>query len=286
MEIYLSQFAGFCDGVKRAYDMASALDMKKAKKPVFILGSLVHNPDVSKKIEKKGIIKIERENFLTLQPRKIGTLIITAHGVGPNVFKVAKERKIEVIDTTCPKVIRAQRLARVYNQRGYGIVLVGDRGHKEVKGINEWGEKKAQVVSSDADLAKLKFKKNEKIAVLAQTTQSEEFFKKVVDFVKNKFSKVEIASTICDTTQERQEEVKNLARLCETIIVIGSKTSANSTRLYKIAHSLNQRTYFIRNAQELSKEWFNGIKKVAVTAGASTPDWIIEEVMKKISRLH
>lgn len=286
MEIYLSRFAGFCDGVRRAYDMASALDMKKAKKPVFILGPLVHNSDVIGKIEEKGIVEIRSKRFFACQPGEIGTLIITAHGVGPDVFKAAKKKKIEVINTTCPKVVKAQRLTRIYHRRGYGIVLVGDKGHKEVEGINEWGEKKAQIVSSEADLAKLKFKKNEKIAVLAQTTQSRKFFKKVADFIKNKFSGSEIMSTICSATRERQEEIEKLAKICEAVVVIGSKTSANSTRLYEIARSLNPKVCFVKGARELSEEWLRKVKKVAVTAGASTPDWVIEEVTKKIRELH
>jgi (E)-4-hydroxy-3-methyl-but-2-enyl pyrophosphate reductase len=285
MEIYLSQFAGFCDGVKRAYEMVASLDLARTKKPIYILGSLVHNPDVIRKIEEKGIKKIDLETFLNSRPGEIGTLIITAHGVGPAVFEIAREKNIKIIDTTCPKVIKAQRLAQSFSRRGYKIILVGDKGHKEVNGINEWADKSSQIVSSEADFEKLKLTGKNKIAILSQTTQSEDFFQKTADFIKNKFPQIKVLSTICHTTHQRQNEIKKLAKDCEVVVVIGSKESANSTRLFEIARGVNPRSHFIENADGLEREWFSGLKKVAVTAGASTPDWIIEEVVRKITRL-
>lgn len=282
MKITLSQFAGFCDGVKRAYEMVSSLDVSKMKKPVCILGSLVHNPDVIKKVEKKGIRKIDYKKFLLSKKGEIGTFIITAHGIGPEVFKIAKTKKIKIIDTTCPKVAKVQRLAQIFSKRGYEIILIGDKGHKEVEGINAWGEKKAKIISGDKDLKKLKFSKNKKIAVMTQTTQDVEFFRKVSTFVKKKNSATEIFSTICYTTHDRQEEIKKLSGKNDAVIVIGSNESANSTRLFEIAKEKNPKTYFIENAGQLKKTWFRGKKTVLVTAGASTPSWVIEEVVEKL----
>ncbi len=285
MKIHLSQFAGFCDGVRRAYEMIMALDISKAKKPIYILGSLAHNADVVREINKKGIFKIDLEDFLQSKKGEIGTIIITAHGSGPEIFEIAKEKNIKVIDTTCPKVIKVQRLAKVFSDRNYSIILVGDKGHKEVEGINAWGKGKSRIVSSEADLEKLDFSKDKKIVILSQTTQSEEFFEKAGNFVKNKFPKAEIISTICHTTHDRQQEVSKFAKNNDVVIVIGSRESANSTRLFEIAKEKNSKTYFIENAIQLKNQWFFEMEKVLVTAGASTPSWVIEDVVDKLKEM-
>lgn len=285
MKIQLSQFAGFCNGVRRAYEMISMLDISKAKKPIYILGSLAHNSDVAKKIEEKGIIKIDQEYFFNAKINEIGTLIITAHGVGPEIFKMAQEKGIEIIDTTCPKVIRVQRLAQVFSNRGFRIILVGDKGHKEVEGINSWGKGKAEIISNEDDLKRMSFVEDKKIVLLSQTTQSEEFFQKVGNFIKNKFPQVEIISTICYTTHDRQAEIRKIAKKNDLVIVIGSEASANSKRLFEIAQSINSKSYFVENATGINPDWFIDISKVAITAGASTPNWVIEEVVEKIGKI-
>ncbi|HBY11110.1 MAG: Hydroxymethylbutenyl pyrophosphate reductase [Candidatus Moranbacteria bacterium GW2011_GWF2_36_839] len=285
MKIHLSQFAGFCDGVRRAYEMISALDIAQAKKPIYILGSLAHNADVVREIHKKGIFKIDLEDFLQSKKGEIGTIIVTAHGVGPEIFDIAKEKDIEIIDTTCPKVIKVQRLAKVFSARDYSIILIGDKGHKEVEGINSWGRGKSRIVSTQEDLENLDFSKNEKIIVLSQTTQSEEFFEKAGNFIKNKFPDTQIISTICYTTHDRQGEISKLAQKNDVVVVIGSKESANSTRLFEIAKEKNPQTYFIENSNQLEKKWFLRVEKALVTAGASTPSWVIEEVVKEIEKL-
>lgn len=262
--------------------MVSQFDFSKAKKPVFILGSLVHNPEVNRKIEEKGIGKIDRETFLLAEPGKIGTLIITAHGVGPDIYEMAKEKDIELLDTTCPKVIKVQRLAQVFNRRGNKIVLVGDKGHKEVRGIDDWGGGGAFVVSEEVDLEKLVFNPHDKITVLAQTTQNEDFYKKVCDYIKNKYKKAEALQTTCHTTHQRQAEIKKLARDNDIVLVIGSSMSANSSRLFEIAKSINARSYFFEKASDIQDDWLADAKSAAVTAGASTPGWIIEEVLAKM----
>ena len=281
MRINLSKFAGFCDGVQRAFDIVMNLDISNAKIPVFVLGSLVHNPEVVRKIEEKGIRKIEREDFFKASSGEIGTLIITAHGDSPIIFETAKKRGIEVIDVTCPKVIKVQRLAKVFSQRGCKLVIVGDREHKEVRGIADWGGGEAAIVSGEEDLDNLDFEKYNKVVILAQTTQNEDFYTKIAGEIKgrNPGKDIEILSTTCSTTHERQLEVRELARDNEAIIVIGSKSSANSVRLFEIAREINPNSCFIENVSELDSEWFHGISSVGVTAGASTPPWVIEKTM-------
>jgi len=282
MKITLSQFAGFCDGVRRAYEIVSELDMATVKQPVFVLGSLVHNSDVVKKIEEKGILKIDLESFIKSKVGEIGTLIITAHGVGPNIYAVAKEKNINLIDTTCPKVIKVQRLAQIFVKRGYTVVVVGDRQHKEVRSIFEWGAEKPVIVSDDQDLENIELSQAKRIIILSQTTQSKEFVERVSNFIENKYEKVERIDTICLATNQRQGEIQELARENDAVVVIGSPESANSTMLYEIAKKINKNVVFIERADALDKNFFKEIESVAVTAGASTPSWIITAVIEKL----
>jgi len=283
MKITLSQFAGFCDGVRRAFDIVDNLDSDKVKKPVYVLGSLVHNRDVVKKIEEKGIKKIDLEGFMRAKEGEIGTVIITAHGVGPQIYGLAKEKNIDVIDTTCPKVIKVQRLAQAYSKRGYAIILVGDKEHKEVKSIFEWGNGRATIISDREDLKNINLAQSEKIIILSQTTQSRDFVDEVYRSVKEKYPDAEIANTICLATSQRQDEVKKIARESDVVMVIGSTESANSTRLYEIAKSLNKKSVFIESDEDMPEcGFFKGADTVAVTAGASTPDWIIERVIARL----
>jgi 4-hydroxy-3-methylbut-2-enyl diphosphate reductase len=297
MQITLSQFAGFCDGVKRAFETVNALATenpseetfeyqgKKKKKPVFVLGSLVHNQDVVGKIEEKGISKISMERFRSALPGEIGTIIITAHGSGPKEYEIAKEKGIDLIDTTCPKVIKVQRLARTFAEKGYNLILVGDKNHKEVRSINEWGGEKAMIISNQEELKEINFDKAEKIIILSQTTQSRDFLAAVYDYVKKKYQDVEIIDTICMETRQRQDELKELAKDSDAMVIIGSTESANSARLYEISKKINPKSVFISRVEELENKFFEGVKKVGVTAGASTPEWIINDVIEYLTKL-
>lgn len=285
MKINLSRYAGFCDGVRRAYDMVMELDLAQAKKPVFVLGSLVHNEEVIGKIAQKGIDRIEREDFFNVRPGEVGTIVINAHGAGPDIFEKASNIGAEIVDTTCPKVIKVQKLAQAYARRGYKIIIVGDKNHKEVRGINEWGDKNAAIVSEEKDLESINFFPEEKIAVLSQTTQNEDFYKKISKAIKKKYKNAQIVFTTCHTTHARQSEVKELAEKNDAMVIIGSSTSANSRRLWEIASSINPRSYFVEKADGIKEEWFGEINSVGVTAGASTPKWIIDEALTLLEKI-
>ena len=287
MEIILSKYAGFCEGVARAYEIVEKIARdSKTKRPVFVLGSLVHNDDVVKKIEEMGVEKINVDenlmNFLNSAKGKIGTLIITAHGIGPEIYKFAKDNNINLADTTCPKVIKVQRLAESFSRRGYQLVIIGEKKHKEVKGIFEWTDEKAFIIENTEDLQKLILDSAKKVAVVSQTTQDREFFDQSAKYIQEKYPQAEIIDSICMTTHDRQVEVKELAKENDVIVVIGSPKSANSKRLYEIAKRINPKTYFIERAENLQKDWFAECEKVAITAGASTPDVLIKEVKDKI----
>ena len=290
MKIILSQYAGFCDGVDRAYKIVEKIVKdKKTAKPVFVLGSLAHNSDVVKKIEEMGVQKISVEDnlieYLQNSKIRIGTLIITAHGIGPDIYDFAKRKKINIVDATCPKVIKVQRLARNFFKKKYQLVIIGEKKHKEVRGIYEWAGRKAFFVEKKDDLKKIKFNSDKKIAIISQTTQNRDFVKKIVVQIKKGCPKAEAYDTLCLTTHNRQNEVKKIAKSSDVLLVIGSPESANSRRLWEIGKKSNHRTYFLEKASGIKKKWFADCKKVGITAGASTPSWVIKEVIENIKKI-
>lgn len=281
----MSKYAGFCDGVAGAYEKVKEIaGNSKIKKPIFVLGSLVHNNDVMKRVEEMGVKKIEFAGSISEVSdkitEKIGTLVITAHGIGPKIFEIAREKGIDVVDTTCPKVMKAQRLAKVFLDRGYRIIIIGERKHKEVQGIFRWAKKRAEIVSNFGDIENLKLDTNKKIAVVSQTTQNKDFVDEMVIEIKKKYPRAEILDTVCLTTKNRQEEVAQIARDSEAVLVIGSKESSNSNRLWEIAKKINDKTYFIERLTDIKEEWLNGIRNIGITAGASSPRWVIQEVVE------
>jgi 4-hydroxy-3-methylbut-2-enyl diphosphate reductase len=284
MKIALSKYAGFCDGVKRAYGIVEkASKNKKIKRPIFVLGSLVHNQDVVDKIEKMGIKKISfhgnAPHFFSEAKGKIGTLIIRAHGIGPEFYALAKKNKIDLIDATCPRVAKVQRLAKLFSDNLYQIIIIGDRKHKEIKGISEWSGNKARIIETEKDLEKLKISPDKKIAIISQTTQNEDLVRNISEKIKKKYpGLVEAFDTLCLTTHKRQKEIKDIARKNDVVLVIGSPKSANSTHLWEIARKINKKSYFIEGFGEIKKSWLKKVKKIGVSAGASTPPWIIKDV--------
>jgi (E)-4-hydroxy-3-methyl-but-2-enyl pyrophosphate reductase len=288
MEIVLSKYAGFCEGVARAYDIVEKIAKDpKTRRPVFVLDSLVHNSDVVAKIESLGVKKISvTPNIIdVLEKTKIGTLVITAHGVGPEVYEFANQKEINIADTTCPKVIKVQKLAQLFSKKNYQLVIIGEKTHKEVRGIYEWSGKKAFFVETEEDLCDFDLDPKKKIAVISQTTQDQDFVNKIAKKIARKYPKTEIIDSICLTTQHRQNEIKELAGISDAVFVIGSPESANSRRLKEIAERINPKTYFIERANGIKREWVKDCEKIAVSAGASTPGWIIKEVISFLEKL-
>lgn len=290
MKITLSKYAGFCEGVQRAYDIVEKIaNDPKVKRPIFVLGSLVHNSDVVEKIEKMGVQKIHvkgpLDEFFEKIKNEVGTLVITAHGIGPELYELSKKHSVDLVDTTCPRVIKVQRLAKIFFDRNTQIVIIGEKNHKEVKGIYEWANKRAVFIETEEDLCGFDVDPDKKLAVLSQTTQDQEFVEKAAKQIKEKYPQAEVIDSICLTTHHRQTEIKELASESDVVIVIGSPESANSNRLWEIAERVNPKSYFIERAENLKEEWFKDCEKVAITAGASTPGWIINEVIAKIEKL-
>jgi (E)-4-hydroxy-3-methyl-but-2-enyl pyrophosphate reductase len=273
VKITVGKYSGFCFGVKRAYDLA-CVNSKDCDK-IYVLGKLVHNDDVTKDLKKRGVAEIK-----SLSDATEGTVIFTAHGVGPGLYSEASERGLKIIDTTCPKVMKAQRLALNYKSKGFKILVFGDKKHKEVKAIFDWSGKKAFVFESFEELKKKKLDEKKRYCLISQTTQNIEEFKKCIGYLKKKHKKFIHFDTICPSTYDRQDEIKIQAESNDVVIVIGGRESANSRRLYEIAKKINPKTYFIENGSQIKKIWLKKAKKIAISAGASTPDWIIRKVIE------
>ena len=276
MKIFLAKQAGFCFGVKRATQMAFEAADKGGT--TYTLGPIIHSPQVVQKLDEMGVKVLK-----TLSEQDSGTIIIRSHGVASEELEEAVRKELEIIDATCPFVKKAQEHVKSLSQSGYDVVVVGDADHPEVQGIVSYAKGKVYVVGSGEEASRLP--KMGKIGVVAQTTQSFENLKNVVMECVMRGGEIRVFNTICDATAVRQEEAKELANQVDCMIVIGGYNSANTKRLAEVCTELQPRTHHIETAQQLNPAWFEGVGKVGVTAGASTPKWLIDEVMERIERL-
>ena len=273
LEIFLAEYLGFCYGVKRAIKIARA----NADGKCCTLGPIIHNPQMVEKLRTEGVDAAEN-----LSEIDEGTVIIRSHGVGPKVYEEIKAKGLKIVDATCPHVKKAQLSARELVQQGYDVVIVGEKNHPEVKSIFEWAEKRTTIIETVAE-AEI-FAPCQKLGIVSQTTVSSEHFEKVVLQLLRKSSDIKILRTICTATDQRQKAAMELAEKVDVMIVIGGRNSANTTKLAKLCEK-KCKTYHIETANEISHDWFNQSKKIGITAGASTPDWIIKEVEIKLREL-
>ena len=278
MKIILVPKIGFCFGVKRAINIS--LDaLKKKPNPCHVLGPLVHNELVTRRLKNKGIKFIN-----SLDEAKKGTIIISAHGEYPEVFKKIKRLGYEIVNATCPLVTKVQSLARNSQKKGSQVIIIGDRNHKEVKSIQAVTEGKGIIVENEKDLVRFKIK-NKPITVVVQTTQNPARVEKILKKLKIKFRKLKFYNTLCPTVQGYQKEVKKLVPKVDLMLIVGSKTSANTKRLVEIAQMSKKPVYHVENPGQLKRRWFFGIKKVGIAGGTSAPDWLIKDVIKKLKRI-
>ncbi|HIE05033.1 MAG TPA: 4-hydroxy-3-methylbut-2-enyl diphosphate reductase [Candidatus Latescibacteria bacterium] len=274
MEVELVRTSGFCFGVRRAVRMVDEA-LKGADGPVYTLGPLIHNPQMVTKMEEMGVRVIGPED--DLPP---GVVVLRSHGVPPQIEEKVKAKGHKVLDATCPFVRNAQMYARSLREEGYEVVIVGKRGHEEVEGILGYAGGKAYVVWRPEELASLG--RPDRVGVVAQTTTPFEIFSSVVSELLKRIKHVKVYNTICDSTSKRQEETAALAERADVMIIVGGRNSANTTRLAELCRGLGKPTYHIETADELRPEWVEGASLVGVSAGASTPDWLIGEVMEKL----
>lgn len=278
MKIEVAKSAGFCFGVKRATKIA--LDTLKKQKNVFILGDIVHNKQVIDELRKNGIKRISK-----LKKFKNATLIIRAHGEPKNIYKKSKELGVKIIDATCPMVKEIHKIALNLQNDKYKIIIIGDKNHEEVIGIAGQLKNRPFVVQNISDIARIKFDENSKIAIITQSTQEIGHVLKIVNVIKSKFKNINFINTICNPTKYKQKEIKLISKSNDLMLVIGSKNSANTKRLFEISKRINPKTYWIESKREIKSDWLTGAKKVGITAGASTPDVTIRETIKHLKRL-
>lgn len=281
MEIVLADAAGFCFGVKRALEMVLKLADESGQNqggaPIHTLGPLIHNPQVVKQLEDKGVtVKHVPEEIDS------GVVIVRSHGVSPAVMETLQRPNVEVVDATCPFVQRAMRWARQLDDEGYQVVIVGDESHPEVQAVRGYvASGNSFVVDSPQAIDELPTAK--RIGVIAQTTQSKSVFQACVSALIGKAQEIKVFDTICTATEQRQASAKQLAAQVDVMVVIGGHNSANTKRLAEVCQEQGTRTIHVETPDELRREWFAGVRRAGVTAGASTPDWLIEGVLKRMS---
>jgi len=277
MQINLAKSAGFCFGVKRALNIA--LRLAQSGQNVEMLGDIVHNEDVARQIYKAGIKKVS-----ALKKGKNKVFLIRAHGMSKSSIEQAARLGYRIIDATCPMVKEIHKIAQEAEKKEYRIIIIGDKLHDEVKGIAGQIRQKAIIISPKAALQKEKLKKIKKAAVVVQSTQKIETVLKIVKELQCLIKKLKFFNTICAPTKIKQEEIKALPLKNDVVIIIGSRASANTKRLYEISKSLNKHSFWVRSKKELQPAWFKGAKKVGITSGSSTPDSTTKEVIKFIKQ--
>lgn len=278
MEIIEAKHSGFCYGVKRAVKMAEECIGKSEE--IHTLGPIIHNPQMVKRLSDQGIWVADQLSEISDH----STVIIRSHGVGPTVYQEAQAKHLQIIDATCPHVNKAQQAAHQLLQEGYTVVVIGERHHPEVKSIVEWSDNTALVVQTTDEAAALP--KVARLGIVAQTTFVGEVFEAIIAILQGKCDEIKVSRTICTATDLRQQAALELASAVDIMIVIGGKNSANTTRLKQLCSDAGSRVYHIETAEELQIEQFEGVQKVGITAGASTPNWIIKEVYQKVQEFN
>jgi 4-hydroxy-3-methylbut-2-enyl diphosphate reductase len=277
VKILVAKSAGFCFGVKRATNLA--IDAASKTDNIYSLGPIIHSPQVVKKLEEKGVHVVEGVDEV-----ESGSVIIRSHGVTLQDQEKISRRHLGIVDATCPFVKNAQQHAELLSSKGYTLVLVGEKEHPEVKGIVSYATKGPVFVVADVSEAE-KIPQTKRLGVVAQTTQAYENFCRIVAVCLEKCEELRVFKTICDATSVRQNEARSIARQSDIMLVIGGFNSANTTRLATICQEILPRTYHIETADQIDADWFKGAKTVGITAGASTPHWLIDEVVESVRGL-
>jgi len=277
MKIETAKHSGFCFGVKRAIQIAT--ETAKNNKKTVTLGPIIHNPQMVESLMKKGLHSVDNIKDITDE-----TVIIRSHGITAENYKLLVEKGLNIVDATCPFVKKAQEYAQKLTKDGYQLYILGEKDHPEVEALLSYIDDSAVVITNpDVD-----FKKptQRKVALIAQTTQSEEKFESLAKKLIHFSEELYVVKTICNATILRQETTRNLSQKVDIMIVIGGKNSANTTRLAEIARMEGCKTFHIETEGELKEVWFKDVDSVGISAGASTPNWIINSVKEKIKKIN
>lgn len=276
MKVKVAKTSGFCFGVKRAVDRAYRL-AEEAEGPIYTLGPIIHNETVVEDLEKKGVRALA--GCEELEAVKEGTVVIRSHGVGKDVYEKIAARGLACVDVTCPFVLKIHRIVEEESAKGREILIFGNRSHPEVQGICGWCRSGACVASDLEDLEDFMAKSHEKMCVVSQTTFNYTKFKDLVEILEKKRYDSIILNTICDATEKRQREAQAIAGGADVMLVIGGRQSSNTQKLYEICKEECKNTYYIQKLKDLDLKKLQTCRNVGITAGASTPNNIIEEVL-------
>ena len=275
MEVIVAKTAGFCFGVKRAVDQVYE-QIASAQKPVYTFGPIIHNEEVVRDLEEKGVRVLDTVE--QLQSLKDGIVIIRSHGVGKYVYEILEQNGITVVDATCPFVKKIHRIVEEQQAKGRRVIIIGNPSHPEVEGIRGWGDGRTLVVENAGQIENLPVDPAEPLSIVSQTTFNYNKFQDLVEKFEKKGYDILVLNTICNATQERQVEAKRIASQVDAMIVIGGRHSSNTQKLYEICKKECKNTYFIQTLGDFNPECVNSVRSVGITAGASTPNQIIEEV--------
>ena len=281
MEVIRAKTAGFCFGVKRAVDTVyEQLEKASESTTIYTYGPIIHNEEVVKDMKQKGVIVLQSEAELDALTE--GTVIIRSHGVEKAIYDKLNAKGIKIVDATCPFVKKIHNIVQKESTNGNYIIIVGNPQHPEVEGIRGWAGIKAVVVQTKEDIDKLIIPENEKVCVVSQTTFNYNKFKELVEIILKKSYDVSVLNTICNATKERQTEAQSIAETVDAMIVIGDKHSSNTQKLFEICRKACNNTYYIQTLGDLDLNQLGSVETVGITAGASTPNNIIEEVQNNV----
>ena len=284
LKIIVADTAGFCFGVKRAVNLANRAPERYPDQPIRTLGPIIHNPQVVEQLAEKGVIKTD--NLEELGP---GVVIIRSHGITRQLAaRLEKIPGLTIINATCPFVRRAQEIVAKMSERGYEVVIIGEPDHPEVAGLISYGDPEhTRVITTPEEIPESFFnsRKPTRIALLAQTTQPQELYNEIAGSLLPIKGELRCFNTICTATSDRQSEVLDLAGRCDCMLIIGGRNSANTNRLHQLSLTRQPRSYHIETARDLEPEWFDGVSTVGISAGASTPQWLIDETLAALAEI-
>ena len=278
MEVTVAKTAGFCFGVKRAVEKVYE-QIGKTEKPIYTYGPIIHNEQVVGDLQEKGVEVIDTlEELKTIRD---AVVVIRSHGVGKDVYDILKENGVEIVDATCPYVKKIHRIVEKQTAEGRRVLIVGSEDHPEVQGIKGWGNERTKVIENMDDFRRLELPEDEKLCIVSQTTLNYKKFQDIVEKISKTRYDITVLNTICNATQERQVEAMRIASQVDVMLVIGGKHSSNTQKLYDICRKECKNTYYIQTLGDFNPECISSVRSVGITAGASTPNNIIEEVHTK-----
>ena len=280
MEVNVAKTAGFCFGVKRAVDQVYEQTEKENGKKIYTYGPIIHNEEVVKDLRSRGVEVIHSEEELAALTE--GIVIIRSHGVPKGIYDLLEERKLQYVDATCPFVKKIHNIVKKASEEGSHVIIIGNPEHPEVQGIMGWSLLPVTVIQDAEEAEQLSLPEEQKICIVSQTTFNYNKFKYLVEIISKKSYDISVLNTICSATKERQEEADQIARKVDAMIVIGDKHSSNTQKLFEICDKACNNTYYIQTLDDLNMNQLKSVKTVGITAGASTPKNIIEEVQNNV----